>query len=264
MQADWVSYGIGGGGLLVGLISVMLYLRGRREKRPTFRVISNGEVVVVKERARSDVEIRHKPSGNIIENLFYADILLWNGGKDPIRASDLVATNPLRVELEHSTAKVLSALVVESTRSETEFQVERVLTDGNPTNAVTCSLSFLDHEDGARVAIAYADDRASPIQVKGTIVGAPNGFRQAKERFAASKFMYWAVVSSGVAVFISSASLAEVLLKTGRKLNFLVPLGAFVLWMALLSVFFTFLPLIMQRRQAHLKKKLGLRYYFKL
>jgi hypothetical protein len=127
MQIDWQSIGsvlssnvssvvIGAVGL-VGMI--VLYFRGKRERRPRYEYSHN---TIIDDVSGGLNGLKVLYNGEQLGRVTVAKVAFWNAGRETIRKSDLVDADPLRIEVRPG-VKVLDARVVKQTNPANRFSV---------------------------------------------------------------------------------------------------------------------------------------------
>jgi hypothetical protein len=96
-----------------------------------------------------------------------ATLYLWNDGKLPIKADDVL--EPLEIQLEPD-CEILDARIIKVSRPVTKFTRGDVA--DTKKNILPLSFAILEKGDGAALQIIYAGKSNAPISVKGTIMGA--------------------------------------------------------------------------------------------
>jgi hypothetical protein len=126
-------------------------------------------------RLPSDVKIIFR--GAEIENLCRTRVMVWNHGQSTTRGSDLVAGDPLRIELG-SGAEVLDATIKAHTTKSNNARVEVPERDerGKGSSQVRLSYDYLNARDGFLVEIFHTDAGKAPI-LAGSVQDMPQGFR---------------------------------------------------------------------------------------
>ncbi|WP_110950449.1 hypothetical protein [Pseudomonas bohemica] len=111
-------------------------------------------------------------NGISIPRLTKTVVVIWNDGENPITADNLVASDPLRLEIGGE-GEILSVAILKKTREVTNFR----LADSAPQLSKQASLTFdfLDAKDGAVVEILHTSTERKP-RLLGTLIGLPKGF----------------------------------------------------------------------------------------
>ena len=115
----------------------------------------------------AEVSVMYK--GQAIPRLTRSSLVIWNRGKNTIKGSDIVGSDPLRIEMEGD-GRILSAEVVASSRTvvgaECEVSEQQAL----------LKFVFLDANDGFVIEVLHtSEDFRLPLM--GTIQGLPEGFK---------------------------------------------------------------------------------------
>jgi hypothetical protein len=141
-------------------LSVFLYLKGKKEKLPvylmkTFTLLNNNLTEL------DGIAISFK--GMPIQSLALSKVSFWNRGAETINETDIVATDPLRIEVV----------------GDDKLYAARIAFQKNPHNAPTVvvdsgkaliKFDYLDRMDGVVVDVYHSGN--SKIEILGTIKGA--------------------------------------------------------------------------------------------
>lgn len=150
--------------------------------------------------------------GQNIPRLTRTLLVFWNDGEKTIPGEDIVASDPLRLELE-TEDQVLAATILKVTR---EVCHTAVSIDISRKNIVELKFQFLDSGDGAVVEVLHTSKNAHPTLL-GTIRGLPDGFKNLgpilgrnfvrRSRWplpASPNRLGWVVVGVGIAIAVTS------------------------------------------------------------
>jgi hypothetical protein len=145
--------------IIIGFISIYLYLRDRNRKALSYEVISNTSLVVVKDEVKEKLKIFYdeKP----VSQLYLSLIRIVNSGNVPILASDFTRTLTLSLAEE---TQIVSAEIIERHPKLLEATV------GYRGNEATVNVMLLNGGDSLTVKILSSGAR-SMVTVDGRIVG---------------------------------------------------------------------------------------------
>lgn len=155
-------------GLIVGLIGLLLYFKGRIGARPTCQMRSLRLLGKEEQALPPEVEIHFKQKN--IPRLTLTRVYLWNGGKESMRGSQIVQDDPLRCEFEPSD-EILKAQVAACTRP---FNKVTLQTPDARPYCVLIDFDYLDPADGARIDILHTSKLRYP-KLHGSLRGIPKG-----------------------------------------------------------------------------------------
>lgn len=165
LSQGWVGTVVGLAGIVLAII---FYLRSKRKAKLAFQ---HDHVMLVGGRGAAfpdEVEIRF--SGTIVPRITASSIVIWNCGDRTINGSDVVAGDPLRLELPDA-GRVLKHEILRQTRSVNGWRV-----DQPAPNLLSLAFEFLDPGDGISVEVIHSE-ASSKLDCKGTIKGMPAGMR---------------------------------------------------------------------------------------
>ena len=174
MSVDPVGSALGVIGIVVGWI---LYRRGLRLPRLvlqhlTLWLVGRPNPAAVghpsKPALPGDVTVLYK--GVEVPRLVKTTVVIWNAGSATLRGSDVVASDPLRLEFNPD-ARILEVTIAKVSRSVIDFQTTHSTTE---PNVLRLTFDFLDPQDGARFEILHTDVPAKP-KISGTTRGLPKG-----------------------------------------------------------------------------------------
>lgn len=119
---------------------------------------------IVQSAKTSDVSVSYKGrpvSGNVTA----AQIAIWNAGREPIKAEDILT--PILLSTP-TNAPILEIISINISRN----VIGLILTSTNPPSSIIgLGWKILEHNDGALIQIVYAGATETPINLEGTIVG---------------------------------------------------------------------------------------------
>jgi hypothetical protein len=115
-----------------------------------------------------EVVISYK--GAAVPRLSSTNVVLWNAGTQTFRGSDIVESDPLRIELPQD-AQILRITVTKRSRPVNQFAAR---VDSVKKNQAICTFDYLDQGDGVRLEMLHTCEKRRPM-VRGTIRGLPSG-----------------------------------------------------------------------------------------
>jgi hypothetical protein len=114
------------------------------------------------------VEIRF--SGHCVPRITATRVVVWNAGSTTLTGSDVVAGDPLRLELDGD-GSVLQASIVCATRKVNDLRTE---VDERGSSTILLPFDFLDPGDGAHLRVLHSGGR-NALTLTGTIRGMRSG-----------------------------------------------------------------------------------------
>lgn len=165
LSPGWVGSLIG----LVGIAAaVVTYFLTRQRSRLAFRYAGERLLGLAGDGLPTDITVQYR--GQQIPRLTRTLIVFWNAGEKSISGSDVVQSDPLRVNIEEDGA-VLSATVLKTSRDVCQFQANM---SADKQTQVNLGFEFLDAGDGAVVEILHTSEKRV-ADIEGTIRGLPKG-----------------------------------------------------------------------------------------
>jgi hypothetical protein len=147
----------------------------------------------------TDLEVRFR--GQVVPRVSLCQAVVWNAGTATLRGSDIVAEDPVRLELPEG-ERILQVTVFRPTRKVNAFAARA---EGN---AVILAFDFLDPKDGAFINVLHTSERLVPNGL-GTVRGMPSGFTFWGEWVEPGQREWrWAALSGGgltLGAFVMSA-----------------------------------------------------------
>jgi hypothetical protein len=158
--AEW----LGIAALAVALVGIPLtFIVGRRARqRPVLRYGIDFDVLIDPSRGVSNEKLLLQFGGKEIPRVARTYLAFWNARGDTIRGTDIVADDPLRVELSQGDTPLQSRVVFVS---RPQIDVET----SNEDSSVAITFDFLDEEDGGIIEVLHQGRRPT---FAGTIRGA--------------------------------------------------------------------------------------------
>ncbi len=145
------------------VLTIVFYLRSMNIKEPCYSIHS--ETIITPELAKKNpikITFFDKP----VENLSLTHVAFWNAGRATISRSDMTEVDPLRIVTDN--ASILSVNLVKENKIANKF--EFVLHPDN--NSIRIDFDFIDHMNGAVIAIYHTGQSSDALQLLGTIKGA--------------------------------------------------------------------------------------------
>ena len=124
------------------LVSYLLYRRSLRLRLPRYAV-SARTLVSSSKATIPDLTFAYR--GQAQPRVSVARVGIWNDGRETIRRFDLIAGDPLRIEVPEG-VEVLDVAIVEETTKGIAASFQIGTHDAKPIISVT--FEFLDHRDG--------------------------------------------------------------------------------------------------------------------
>lgn len=184
-------------GLAGVVLSYVFYLRGRREKKPTYAVRA---VTLVQNLASRypGVEMRFKDRP--VENLTVARIAFWNDGRETIAAEDLAPADPTMIKLTGE-AEMLEAKMIFFTSKASQISVEQ-----SDSGELRVHFDYLDNYQGGILQLFHTGTDGDDVKLLGSVKGAGNW--QRRYRRSDSSFARLAALLGGGTI-LSAFGLGE-------------------------------------------------------
>jgi hypothetical protein len=170
INQGWFGSLVGILGLSVGLIGLLLYIKGRIGARPTCQMQSLRLLGKEEQALPPEVEIHFKSKN--IPRLALTNIFLWNAGKESMQGTQIVQEDPLRCEFEPGD-EILKAQVGACTRAVNKVALRE---PADKPHSVLVDFDYLDPGDGARIDILHTSKLRYP-QLLGSVRGVPKGVK---------------------------------------------------------------------------------------
>ena len=175
--------------VIFGVLTIVLYFKGRRVKRPVYAIHSAHLIRNISDRVNL-LEVRY--AGEVIPNLTSSRIAFWNQGKETIERDEIAEGDPLTIKAIPG-LKILDAKIVRSVNTANRCEVYM---NGS---AVAINFDFLDFDEGAIVQVLHTGNSSSDLTVTGTIKGA--GRIRERRSFRKPPPLYgWLSSAAGIAV----------------------------------------------------------------
>ncbi|GJL68248.1 MAG: hypothetical protein NPIRA06_08830 [Nitrospirales bacterium] len=163
LSQGWVGTVVGLAGIV---LAIVFYLRSKRKAKLAFQ---HYHVTLVGGRGAAfpdEVEIRFL--GTAVPRITASKIVIWNCGDRTINGSDVVAGDPLRLELSDA-GRILKHTILRQTRSVNGWRL-----DQPAPNLLSLVFEFLDPGDGICAEVIHSE-AGTKLDCKGTIKGMPAG-----------------------------------------------------------------------------------------
>jgi hypothetical protein len=144
---------------------VYVYTTSREFRELTYYV-NPIRTVVLKAGEISSLRVLYR-NGEIQSDITAAQVAIWNRGKQPIAASDVLT--PVRI-IAKPRVHILEAVIAKISRRDIKFAIDvSQLAEG----AIPLAWKILERDDGALIQLIYAGGPDTAIGVEGVIVGQP-------------------------------------------------------------------------------------------
>jgi hypothetical protein len=156
-------------GFVVGFIGIALtiYIYFVTREVPEIRYYVNPvRAVIAKAGVNSALSVLYN-NQPVPDDVTSASIAIWNAGKKPVSASDVLA--PLQIVLAQGHG-ILEAKLVSATRSVVGLQLEKSALDAGK---VPLQFRILEHNDGGIVQLLYRGDPSVNVSMQGSVIGQP-------------------------------------------------------------------------------------------
>lgn len=164
---NWIALSVGVLGIVASVVS---YKLSQRAPEPCYVVASQrliGESAILS----PHVAVTH--DGKPLPRVTSTRIVFWNSGKAPIRASDVIPDDPIRIRLSGG-ARIIDASVRKVSRKANGLQIFPTTFD-KENGEIRIEFKFLDAGDGVTVDLLHTGKETELPRLTGTIVGVPNG-----------------------------------------------------------------------------------------
>jgi len=148
-------------------LALYLYFQQIQERAPTYYVSpERTRIVDASIPAPSQLQVLYK-GRDLKANVSTVTVYLWNDGKLPIKADDVL--EPLKIELELG-SEILDARLVKVSRAVTMFAKGDVSDESK--NVLPVSFKILEHTDGAVLQLTYSGKPDATVHASGIVAGA--------------------------------------------------------------------------------------------
>lgn len=146
------------------IISIYLYLKAKRRKKPIF---CKRSVNVVSDSIQSLGDIKVTYLNKPIENLTITKVAIWNSGNETLNCTDQAPSDKLRIEAEEG-IKIFNAEIIYESNPTNNFNVHL------NSNVIDFFFDFFDQNQGCIVKIIHSGKKSDNILIKGTFKGVGN------------------------------------------------------------------------------------------
>jgi len=157
-------------GILGLAAAIIFYLRSRRVSRLAYQYDEITLLGASGAAFPNEIEIRF--SGAQVPCVTASRFVLWNAGNITLRGSDIVAGDPLRIELEEA-GSILKLSTLKVTRDVNAFSV---MQRSGADRIADIQFDYLDPGDGIALEALHSGGRRE-LKLKGTLRGVPMGAR---------------------------------------------------------------------------------------
>jgi hypothetical protein len=161
-------------GLVVGVVGVVasvigipvaVYLARRGRQKPELRVCPDFQELLSPDEGVPRESLSVTYAGRPVERVSRTILAMWSARGDTVRGSDIVPSDPLRIEVSDGD-ELLQVQAIACSRAPCSFEVQ--LRDGD--DFATVSFDFMDPGDGIVLEVLHAGE--TPAQLLGTMRGA--------------------------------------------------------------------------------------------
>ncbi len=164
------------------IAAVFFYVRSKRVKRLAYQL---GEITVVGgSNAAFPKEVKIQFEGRKVDCVTVSRVVLWNAGNVTINGSEIVASDPLRLQLT-ADGEILKVDILKVSREVNEI---RLLPKNDSRNIVSVVFDYLDPNDGATLQVLHSATRGGIIcegTIRGLLGGVSNYGTAPLERYSA-------------------------------------------------------------------------------
>ena len=168
MSKPWLGSILGVLGLLA---AVIFYLRSRKVSRIAYQYDATSLVGTSNAAFPDELEIYF--AGKPVPRVTVERIVLWNAGNTTLTRSQIVESDPLRLELQNDNASILKVDVLKRSR---EVNACSVNLRKNNQRIADISFDFLDPGDGIAIEMVHSGSHKD-LAILGTLRGMPGGIK---------------------------------------------------------------------------------------
>jgi hypothetical protein len=157
----------GFGGFVLGVLGILLaiYFYAAGKEAVDIRYYVNPvRAVIAKAGVDSALSVLYN-NQPVSDDVTSVSIAIWNAGKKPVNASDVLAPLQFVVAPEHG---ILDAKLVTATRDVVGLQIDKTALT---TGVVPMKFRILEHNDGGIVQLLYRGDSNVKILMHGAVIG---------------------------------------------------------------------------------------------
>lgn len=147
------------------IISRLFLIIDKNEKRPTW---SYRSATIIRNRFAAYPETILRFGDQKINSLTVSKMVIWNAGSYPIRKSDIVPTNRLRVTVKEK-IDILDVKIISST----DERSNAICTLVKDNNVVFLDFDILSRAQGVQIQVIHTGEEAS-FQVEGKLINSKN------------------------------------------------------------------------------------------
>lgn len=163
--------------VLVAVVSLVLYLRGRRRKEPCWATRTNN---LVRDYTAKLSALDVKYSGRSVQNLSITRVVFWNKGGETIHAADIATADPLRIT-PTAAVTILDVIIVQVDNEASQFR----LSSHEEGTTVALRFAYLDRGNGAVIDVVHTGTSSDDISVEGSVMGAGHPAKRAVQLMSA-------------------------------------------------------------------------------
>jgi hypothetical protein len=178
-------------GLVLGILGILtgyiFYRKSLRLREPCFFII--GQNLIQDNTTKfSGLEVSFK--GQKIENLTVSKILFWNHGYETIEKSDIVPSDPLRIE-GLTGIQILDANIITTNNSSSQF----LLKPNTEKRWFELSFDYLDKDNGVIIQVVHTGKASNDVIFLGKVKGANiNSLGTSKKVYLSSWIIAFSVI----------------------------------------------------------------------
>jgi hypothetical protein len=146
-------------------LSVVLYFKSKKEKRPRF-IIESNNIILGLSNAIPDLKITYSGHGPPLSNFTVTRLYFWNDGRETITKQDVARNDVLTITI-NDPFRILDATIVYATSKANNIgiSVNREKKD------IALTFDYLDHGDGTVLQIIHDGTSNSDLNLLGSIKG---------------------------------------------------------------------------------------------
>lgn len=147
-------------------LAIFFYIKGKRKKEPSY-IKSSYNIIQDFSSKLSDLDIRYKDE--IVNNLTITKIVIWNGGNETVRNTDIAEADPITLYSENG-VKILNAEIIKCSNKVNNASISKIINN----NSINFAFDFFDRDQGVVIQIIHTGISSRDINVGGTIKGFGN------------------------------------------------------------------------------------------
>lgn len=149
----------------VGIILAFIFYRTSKPVRQLSYAIRTFRIISKKANKIPGLEIKY--NGQMTDAISLTRMAIWNGGSEPLRATDIPETDPLIIKARNG-VKILKAEVIESSSSSNRPSVQQINDD---SYKYKFSFDFLNTGDGVIASFVHNGTGIEDLSLLGTLIG---------------------------------------------------------------------------------------------